>query len=200
MLALLGPTRSHRPHLLLLLLPAEKAPPLHLPPCKPPSFLREGEAVLLVRDEAAKVGIMAATGAVGASCSRRVAPGMVGAAADFPLAAPLSTRRMNRPSMALAGAPGRHIPLRPRENSELQSYQTHKSSTHGASCRLTSISGCPRGLARIFMFASRSWTLCLFVFATSSSHGLRPRSFPPLTASPVTPAQAMSETAGKPIK
>lgn len=51
------------------------------------------------------------------------------------------------------------------------------------------------------MFAS---LLCralpLFVLATSSSYGLRPRHLPPLTASPSTPAQAMSETAGKPIK
>ena len=43
-------------------------------------------------------------------------------------------------------------------------------------------------------------SLSLFVFATSSSYSLRPRSLPPLTASPATPTQAMSETAGKPIK
>lgn len=55
---------------------------------------------------AGKVGIMAA--AVGASCTR-VARVFFGSAANTPLAAPLSTRKRNSPSMAFAPAAGKLI-------------------------------------------------------------------------------------------
>lgn len=103
--------RRVRSHVFLLpLLPADDVNPIPLPPCQLqlPEVVMDDLAILLLvlLVEAAKVGIIAAT-AVCASCTR-VARVFGPVATDTPLAA-LSTRRRNRPSMALTPAAGKHI-------------------------------------------------------------------------------------------
>lgn len=192
-----------------LLLLAEDLNPRPLPPCQLPEVAKDDIVLLLLPVVVAKVGIMAAA-AVGASCTvveRALA------SANTPLAASLSTRRRSRPSMAFAPAAGKHIFSRglacctagwvpnhavppPRRGPAVEVQGVQKS-------KLKINPRHPPRFSRVnvVMFASLVCrTLSLFVLATSSSHGLRPRSFPPLTASPATPTQAMSETAGKPIK